>query len=137
MTRLNEFYGFQRTPFTKSVAAQDLYPSRGHREAQGRLAFALQDRSAALLTGDVGTGKSTAARAFAQALDLYGDVVEADAALNRLNPDLNDDILAAHDIDTFGQVEGDPDLNVFTGCIQVDRCCLNKAGDCLNQVRVG
>jgi type II secretory pathway predicted ATPase ExeA len=69
MTSLNEFYGFQQAPFTKSVAAKDLYPSRGHREAQGRLAFALQDRSAALLTGDVGTGKSTAARAFAQTLD--------------------------------------------------------------------
>ena len=69
MTSLNEFYGFQQAPFTKSVAAKDLYPSRGHREAQGRLAFALQDRTAALLTGDVGTGKSTTARAFAQALD--------------------------------------------------------------------
>ena len=69
MTSLNEFYGFQQAPFTKSVAAKDLYSSRGHREAQGRMAFALQDRSAALLTGDVGTGKSTAARAFAQSLD--------------------------------------------------------------------
>ena len=69
MTSLNEFYGFQQTPFTKSVAARDLYPCRAHREAQARLTFALQDRSAALLTGDVGTGKSTAARAFAQSLD--------------------------------------------------------------------
>ncbi len=69
MTSLNKFYGFQQAPFTKSIAAKDLYPSRGHREAQGRLAFALQDRSAALLTGDVGTGKSTTARAFARTLD--------------------------------------------------------------------
>lgn len=50
----NEFYGFQQMPFTKSIAAKDLYPSRAHREAQARLTFALQDRSAALLTGDVG-----------------------------------------------------------------------------------
>jgi general secretion pathway protein A len=69
MTSLNDFYGFTHSPFTKSIAAKDLYPSRGHCEIQGRLAFALQDRLAALLTGDVGTGKSTAVRAFAQALD--------------------------------------------------------------------
>ena len=43
MTRLNDFYGFTHSPFTKSIAAQDLYPSRGHCEVQGRLAFALQD----------------------------------------------------------------------------------------------
>jgi len=69
MTSLNDFYGFTHTPFTKSIPTQDLYPSRGHCEIQGRLTFALQNRLAALVTGDVGTGKSTAARAFAQALD--------------------------------------------------------------------
>jgi type II secretory pathway predicted ATPase ExeA len=69
MTSLNEFYGFRHAPFSKSLAAKDLYPSRGHSEAQGRLAFALQERLPTLLTGDVGTGKSTAVRAFAQALD--------------------------------------------------------------------
>ena len=69
MTSLNDFYGFTQTPFSKSVAAKDLYPSHGHCEIQGRLAFALQERLPALLTGDVGTGKSTAVRAFAQTLD--------------------------------------------------------------------
>ena len=69
MTSLNDFYAFSHTPFTKSVSVKNLFPSRGHCEIQGRLAFALQDRLAALLTGDVGTGKSTAVRAFAQTLD--------------------------------------------------------------------
>jgi type II secretory pathway predicted ATPase ExeA len=69
MTSLNDFYGFTQTPFSKSVAVKDLYPSHGHCEIQGRLAFALQNHLAALITGDVGTGKSTAVRAFAQALD--------------------------------------------------------------------
>jgi len=69
MISLNEFYGFQHTPFTKSIAAKDLYPSRSHREAQGRLHFALSNCTPALLTGDVGTGKSAAIRAFAQSLD--------------------------------------------------------------------
>ena len=69
MTSLNDFYGFARSPFTKSIATQNLYPSRGHQEVQGRLHFALQERLPALITGDVGTGKSTALRAFAQSLD--------------------------------------------------------------------
>jgi type II secretory pathway predicted ATPase ExeA len=69
MTALNDFYGFNHTPFTKSIATENLYPSRGHQEAQGRLTFALQERFPALITGDVGTGKSTALRAFADSLD--------------------------------------------------------------------
>jgi general secretion pathway protein A len=69
MTSLNEFYGFQHTPFAKSIAAKDLFPARGHSEIQGRLAFALQERIPALITGDVGTGKSTAIRAFTHSLD--------------------------------------------------------------------
>jgi type II secretory pathway predicted ATPase ExeA len=69
MTSLNDFYGFTHTPFTKSIATQDLFPAGGHREIQGRLAFALQERLPALITGDVGTGKSTAVRAFAHTLD--------------------------------------------------------------------
>jgi type II secretory pathway predicted ATPase ExeA len=69
MMALNDFYGFQQTPFTKSIATQNLYPSCGHQEVQGRLTFALQERLPALITGDVGTGKSTALRAFAHSLD--------------------------------------------------------------------
>ena len=69
MTALRDFFGLTATPFTKSIDSQNLYASRGHREIQGRLAFALQERLPALLTGDVGTGKSTAVRAFAQTLD--------------------------------------------------------------------
>jgi general secretion pathway protein A len=69
MTTLNDFYGFSATPFNKSIPGPDLFPSRGHQEIQGRLAFALQERLPALITGDVGTGKSTALRAFTHALD--------------------------------------------------------------------
>ena len=70
MTALNDFYGFSTTPFSKSIPGPDLFPSRGHQEIQGRLAFALQERLPALITGDVGTGKSTALRAFTYSLDL-------------------------------------------------------------------
>ena len=69
MMTLNDVYGFTATPFTKAMAADTLYPSRGHQEVQGRLQFALLDQLPALITGDVGTGKSTALRAFAHSLD--------------------------------------------------------------------
>jgi general secretion pathway protein A len=69
MTALHDFYGFTLTPFTKSIDSQNLYASRGHCEIQARLTFALQERFPALITGDVGTGKSTALRAFTHALD--------------------------------------------------------------------
>ena len=69
MTALHDFYGFTTTPFTKAIDSKHLYASRGHREVQGRLAFALQERLPALITGDVGTGKSTALRAFSHSLD--------------------------------------------------------------------
>jgi len=69
MTALNDFYGSSTTPFSKSISGPDLFPSRGHQEIQGRLAFALQERLPALITGDVGTGKSTALRAFTHSLD--------------------------------------------------------------------
>jgi general secretion pathway protein A len=69
MSTLNDFYAFTASPFTKSVTSKHLFPSRGHCEIQGRLTFALQERLPALITGDVGTGKSTALRAFAHSLD--------------------------------------------------------------------
>ena len=69
MNTLNDFYGFSATPFSKSIPGTDLFPSRGHLEIQGRLTFALQERLPALITGDVGTGKSTALRAFTHSLD--------------------------------------------------------------------
>jgi type II secretory pathway predicted ATPase ExeA len=69
MTTLNNYYNFSQTPFSRAIPADTLFPSRGHQEIQGRLAFALSDRFPALITGDIGTGKSTAVRAFVHSLD--------------------------------------------------------------------
>jgi general secretion pathway protein A len=69
MTALNDYYGFTQTPFSRSIAPTDLFPAHGHQEIQGRLTFALHERLPALITGDVGTGKSTALRAFVHTLD--------------------------------------------------------------------
>ncbi len=69
MSLLNSYYNFSQTPFRRTIPAGDIFPSRGHQEIQGRLAFALSDRFPALITGDIGLGKSTALRAFAHSLD--------------------------------------------------------------------
>ncbi len=68
-TRLTDFYGFTSTPFTQALPSRDLYQTRGLREVHGRLTFALQEHLPALITGDVGTGKSTALRGFVAGLD--------------------------------------------------------------------
>lgn len=116
MTTLNNYYNFSNTPFCRSIPADDLFPSRGHQEIQGRLAFALSERFPALITGDIGTGKSTALRAFVHSLDhnlhplvylhnprlntatLYSQIllalqVEPAHAFSRLLPQLRDTLL--------------------------------------------
>lgn len=84
MSRLNSYYQFSQTPFSRAIPPHQLFPSRGHQEIQGRLAFALQERLPALITGEVGAGKSTAVRAFVQTLDpnLHPLVYLANPALN-------------------------------------------------------
>jgi type II secretory pathway predicted ATPase ExeA len=66
---LCDFFGCMRLPFDKSLPAKDLYPSNAHQELHARLAFALQHRFPTLVTGDIGTGKSSTVRAFIQSLD--------------------------------------------------------------------
>lgn len=69
MTALSDYYGFKLMPFGRSIPPKELFPGKGHQEIQGRLTFALQERLPALITGDVGVGKSTALRAFVHSLD--------------------------------------------------------------------
>lgn len=66
---LCEFFGCLRLPFDKALPVRELFPSTAHQEVQARLAFALHNRFPALITGAVGTGKSTAVRAFIHSLD--------------------------------------------------------------------
>ncbi len=84
MTTLNSYYNFSQTPFSRAIPASNLFPSRGHQEIQGRLAFALSERQPALITGDIGAGKSTALRAFVHSLDsnLHPPVYLANPRLN-------------------------------------------------------
>src|SRR5512137_115062 len=58
-----EFYGLKEKPFSKTPDPRFLYLSMGHREALARLQYVLEERELALLTGDIGCGKTTISRA--------------------------------------------------------------------------
>jgi type II secretory pathway predicted ATPase ExeA len=58
-----EFYGFRDKPFSKTPDPRFLYLSNGHREALARLQYVVEERELALLTGDIGCGKTTISRA--------------------------------------------------------------------------
>ena len=58
-----EFYGFSRDPFLIVPDPNYLYMSPKHEEALARLAYGIKGRRALmLLTGEVGTGKTTLVR---------------------------------------------------------------------------
>lgn len=58
-----EFFGLARKPFSKTPDPAFLFPSRQHAEAQARLSHAVEEREIAVLTGEVGAGKTTLSRA--------------------------------------------------------------------------
>lgn len=64
-----EFYGFMHVPFSKSIATDDLFPTGGQTELAARLTYLVRERSLGLVTGEIGSGKSTAVRAFTASLD--------------------------------------------------------------------
>ena len=61
--------GLSRLPFPKAPAPEDLYRWPGLEELLARLRFAFACQGLALMTGEVGSGKSTALRLFAHGLD--------------------------------------------------------------------
>jgi type II secretory pathway predicted ATPase ExeA len=64
-----EFYGFTRLPFSRTIATQDLFPTAGQKELSARLTYLVHERGFGLVTGEIGSGKSTAVRTFAASLD--------------------------------------------------------------------
>lgn len=62
-------FGFSATPFTKSVAAKDLYRRGGHDEAVARIGFVIAESALGVVTGEVGVGKTVAVRAAVAGLD--------------------------------------------------------------------
>jgi general secretion pathway protein A len=62
-----EHYGLAQKPFSKTPDPAFLFPSRQHAEALARLSHALEERELAVLTGEIGAGKTTLSRALVDA----------------------------------------------------------------------
>ena len=67
--RLRAHWGLSRTPFTKELAPSMLFASRSHQEAVARISWIVTERALGVITGEVGAGKTVAARAATAGLD--------------------------------------------------------------------
>src|SRR5215469_3260484 len=56
-------FGFIRTPFSKSLAPSELFTRVPHLEAVARILHCIQESALGVVTGEVGAGKTVAARA--------------------------------------------------------------------------
>ena len=65
-----DYFGFREKPFSKTPDPRFLYLSHGHEEALARLEFVVEEREIAVLSGEIGCGKTTLSRAL---MDLLGD----------------------------------------------------------------
>src|SRR5438132_11074760 len=65
-----EFYGLREKPFSATPDPKFLYLTPGHREALAQLTYGVQEHKGFIvLTGEVGTGKTTLIQALLQKLD--------------------------------------------------------------------
>jgi type II secretory pathway predicted ATPase ExeA len=79
-----EFYGLKQRPFTKTPDPRYLFLSKNHEEALARLHYAIEEKELILLTGEVGSGKTTLTRAL---MDSLGEKYRVILILNpRLTP---------------------------------------------------
>jgi type II secretory pathway predicted ATPase ExeA len=62
-------FGFTRTPFSKSLAPGELFSRPPHQEAVARILHCVNESALAVVTGEVGAGKTVAARAARASLD--------------------------------------------------------------------
>lgn len=62
------FYGFRQKPFSKTPDPQFLYYGKSYEDALQRILYAIEERDLALLTGDVGVGKTTLIRVLLEQL---------------------------------------------------------------------
>jgi len=91
------FYGFKEKPFTLTPDPKYLYPSRAHREALDHLLYGIREREGFIvITGDVGTGKTTLCRAILSQLE------EGTTTAVILNPVLSEDELLRAILHDFG-----------------------------------
>ncbi|MEW8508963.1 MAG: AAA family ATPase [Candidatus Thiodiazotropha sp.] len=62
MDTIRHHFGFKKEPFPQNIAVKDLYPLPALEPLERRIFFALNHKSISVITGDVGSGKSTSLR---------------------------------------------------------------------------
>jgi type II secretory pathway predicted ATPase ExeA len=67
--KLRAHYGLTRTPFSRSIAPSQIFAARTHKEAVARLRWLVDETAIGVVTGEVGAGKTIAARAAVATLD--------------------------------------------------------------------
>ena len=107
-------FGLKETPFTIAPDPRFLYMSERHREALAHLVYGFEtDGGFVLLSGEVGTGKTTISRCLLEQLPENSSVAMV------LNPKLNAQELLATICDELHieYPEGNTSLKVFIDCI--------------------
>lgn len=110
----NEYFGLKESPFSIAPDPRYLYMSEQHREALAHLIYGFNsDGGFVLLTGEVGTGKTTVCRC------LLEQVPENSAIAFILNPKLTAEELLATICDEFGITypSGNTSIKVFIDLI--------------------
>ena len=69
ISKLQGFYGFTRMPFGRGLAPGMLHRHATHGEAAARITWAVTEKTLGVVTGEVGVGKTVAARAALAGLD--------------------------------------------------------------------
>lgn len=62
------FFGFTKTPFTRDIELEQLFELPGQKELLSRLLYIAENRQFGLITGEVGSGKTTSIRALSKEL---------------------------------------------------------------------
>ena len=80
---IEQFFNFKQMPFERNIPTEYLYTTPKFDELLGRLGYAARNRKFIVITGGVGVGKTTAARAFVASLDpnSFRCIYIADSAL--------------------------------------------------------
>ena len=73
--RLQAHYGLTRMPFSRDLAPGMLHRHGAHNEACARITWCVTDKALGVVTGEVGAGKTVAARAALAALDQARHIV--------------------------------------------------------------
>jgi type II secretory pathway predicted ATPase ExeA len=67
--KMQQHFGFGKMPFGRDLAPAMLHRHAAHAEAAARITWAISERALGVITGEVGTGKTVAARAALAGLD--------------------------------------------------------------------